>query len=142
MREIGTGFAAEIGARNNAYVDFVAELGEDTGRRPPDAVSARFVNPRADSDIVFDAVRKLDELLPFELERQVAGVGVLVGNLLDERRIVPGLQMGADLAGTRLMQVADKFEGFGRAADRKIEDEGRPHAISFEDPLRPILAFD
>src|SRR6202007_2947471 len=114
-----------------AYVDFVAELGEDTGRCPPDAVSARFVNPRADSDIGFDAVRKLDELFPFELERQVAGIGVLIGNLLDQRRIVPGLQMGADLADAGAMQIADDLEGFGRAADRKIEDESRPHAVSF-----------
>ena len=68
MREVGAEFAGEIGARNNAYVDFVAELGEDTGRRPPDAVSARFVDARAHSDIGFDAVRKVDELFAFELD--------------------------------------------------------------------------
>ena len=142
MREVGAEFAGEIGARNNAYVDFVAELGEDTGRRPPDAVSARFVDARAHSDIGFDAVRKVDELFAFELDWQVAGIGVLIGNLLDQRRIVPGLQVGADLASAGAMQVADELEGFGRAADRKIEDEGRPHAISFEDPLRTTLRFD
>jgi hypothetical protein len=37
-------------------------------------------------------VRQLDELFPFELEWQVAGIGVLIGSLLDERRIVPGLR--------------------------------------------------
>src|SRR5580693_706365 len=122
MRKIGTEFAAEIGARNNAYVDFVAELSEDTGRRPPGAVSACFVNARTHSDIGLDAVGKVDKLFPFELEWQVAGIGVLIGNLLDQRRIVPGLQVGADLAGAGAMQVANKLEGVGRTADRKIED--------------------
>src|ERR1700719_3885995 len=142
MREVGAEFAAEIGARNNTYVDFVAEFGEDTGRPPPDAVSARFVNARTHSDIGLDAIRKMDELFAFELEWQVAGIRVLISDLLDQRRIVPGLQVGADLAGAGAMQIADELEGLGRAADRKIEDEGRPYAVSFEDPLRTILASD
>src|SRR5271163_3109164 len=142
MPEVGAEFAGEIGARNNADIDFVAELGEDAGSRPPDAVSARFVDARAHSDISLDTLRQLDKLFPFELEWQVARIGVLVSNLLDQRWIVPGLQVGADLASAGAMQIAHELECFGRAADRKIEDEGRPHAISFEDPLRTILAFD
>jgi hypothetical protein len=84
----------------------------------------------------------MDELFAFELEWQVAGIRVLISDLLDQRRIVPGLQVGADLARARAMQIADELEGFGRAADRKIEDEGRPYVISFKDPLRTILVFD
>jgi len=89
-----------------------------------------------------NTARQSDELFPFQLEWQVAGIGVLISNLLDERRIVPGLQVGADLAGAGAMQIADELERLERAADRKIKDESRPHAVSFEDPLRTILAFD
>src|SRR5437588_4114633 len=104
-------------------VAFVSEFGEDAGGRLSDPVSARFINARAHSDIAFDATRQLNQLFPFELEGQIAGIGVLIGNLLDQRRIVPGLQVCADLAGARAMQVADELECFGRAADRKMEAE-------------------
>src|SRR5207244_8239711 len=82
MRKIGSEFTGEIGARNNAYVDLVAELGENPASRPPDAVSARFIDARADPDIAFDTVRRLDQLFTFEIEGQIAGTAVLVGHLL------------------------------------------------------------
>src|SRR5437868_5957840 len=142
MREIRAEFTGEIVARDHAHVDFVSEFGEDAGGRLSDPVSARFINARAHSDIAFNATRQLNQLFPFELEGQIAGIGVLISNLLDQGRIVPGLQVCADLAGAGAMQVADELECFGRAADRKIEDEGRPYAISLEYPLRTILVFD
>src|SRR5215470_1251511 len=48
--------------------------------------------------------------------------------------------MGTDLADARAMQIADKLVCFRCAADRVIEDEGRPHAITSEDLLGSILA--
>src|SRR5215471_19398638 len=48
--------------------------------------------------------------------------------------------MGTDLADARVMQIADKLVCFRCAADRVIEDEGRPHAITSEDLLGSILA--
>src|SRR6516162_10491720 len=48
--------------------------------------------------------------------------------------------MGTDLADVRVMQIADILVCFRRAADRVIEDEGRPHPITSEDLLGSILA--
>ena len=138
----GAEFAGKIGARNDAHVDFVAELSKYTVRSPPDTVSACFVDARAHSNIRFDAVRQLDQFLPFELEREIAGIGVLIGDLLDQRRIVPGLQVSADFARPGAMQITKKLVCFGCAADGVIEHEGRPHGISLEDPQRPILTSD
>src|SRR5206468_7331911 len=138
MGEIGAEFAGEIVAGDDAHVDLVAEFAEDTRRPPADAISPGLVDAWAYPEILFDAASQLDQLLAFELERQVAGIGVLVGDLLDQGRIVPGLQVSADLAGTGAMQIADEFVCFGRAADGIIENKGRPHGISLEDPLRSV----
>ncbi len=97
---------------------------------------------RSDSDIFLNAAGQLDQLLPFELEREVARIGVLVRYLLDQWRIIPGLQVGPDFAGARAMQIADKLVRLRRAAYGIIEDEGRSDIVSLKNPLRFILAFD
>jgi hypothetical protein len=142
VREIGAELAAEISVRNDADIDFIAEFGEDPRSRVSDAVSTRFVDPGSHADILFNAVGQPDQLLALQVGGQIAGIRVLVGDPLDQRRIVPRLQVGADFASTRTIEIADELVGFPRAADRVIEDEGRPDSISVKDPLCSILAFN
>src|SRR6516165_4802733 len=142
MREIGPEFAGEIGAGDDAHVDLVAELCKDVRRCPADPISARFVDAWTDPDILLNAEGQSDQLLPFELERQIAGIGILVRHRLDQGWIIPGLQMGADFADPRVMQIADELVCLRCAAHWVVEDEGRPNVVSLEDPLRLGLAFD
>jgi glycosyltransferase involved in cell wall biosynthesis len=48
--------------------------------------------------------------------------------------------MGTDFADARIVQIADEFVCFRRAADRVIEDKSRPHVITSKDLLGSILA--
>ena len=142
MQKIGTEFAAQIGARYDAHIDFISQLGENARGCRPDAISARLVDARPYAEICFDRARQLEQLFSFQLKRQVAGVGILVCPRFDKGRIVPGLQMGADFASSCAMRLANELVRLRRAADRVVEDEGRPNTVSSEDLLRSILVFD
>ena len=142
MGEIRPELFAQIGAGNHADVDFIPELGQYSCGSAADAIAARFVYARLDPDVFGDDGGQVSELFALEVSRQVAGIRVSVGRRLDKRRVVPGLQMSANFARPRLVQVADELVAFGRAADRVIEDKGRSHPIACEDRLGLGLALD
>jgi hypothetical protein len=111
---------AEVGTWDHANIDLVAEFGENARRRAANAVSAGFINAWSYSDIFVNASGQLDQLLPLKFRRQVPRIGVLVRLLLDERRIIPRMEMSSNFASARLVQIAERLEAFGRAADRVI----------------------
>src|SRR5262249_43519089 len=134
MAKIGTELATQIGARHDADIDLVAELGEEFGRRRADAVAARLVDARPLAEVALDRLRQDGKLLALEHAGKIAGIGVVFGDLLAEGRGVPRLQVRADLATPRAQQLLDRLVPLARVADRKIKDEGRLDAVAGIEP--------
>src|SRR5262249_19302649 len=124
MGEVRAKLRRQISAGDHAQVDLVAEIGEDALRRSADTIAAGFVDPRSCADVLLDYPAQLDKLLLLQCKRQVAWIGVLISLRFNKGRVIPGLQMGPDLARARAMIIADNLIGLWRAADRIVQDIG------------------
>src|SRR5439155_8994286 len=142
MGEVRPELRRKIGTGNNTQVDLVPEFGKDARRRVADPVSAGFVDPRLNADVLLDDARQLYQLFALEFKWQIAGIGVFVGFWFHKGRVIPGLEVGTDFAGTRAMKIADNLVGLRRAAHGIVEDICWSDLVSFEDPLHLQLRLD
>ncbi|HVT23732.1 MAG TPA: hypothetical protein VHD95_03830 [Rhizomicrobium sp.] len=97
-------------ARKNTAIDFIFQIFENFGCRGSGTISAGTIQSRTHIEILFDHVRELFELLPFQTGRKVSGEGIAFADFFFVRRRHPGVKLCTDIASTRLQEFAQRPE--------------------------------
>ena len=130
--EVGTAVGGETGVGNDAGVHLVAQLLQQGGGVGSEAVAPGPVDFGSRAEIDGDRLGQGRQLAPFQLARQVAGVGVGPRHHLVIGRVDPGMEMGADLAFPHLHQPPEHRHRSGRRRHRPIHQIGGNNAPTVE----------
>ena len=84
---------AEVGARDDAGVDLIAECQEALRRALTDAIAPRAIDGRTQAEILGDRLGQDFKLPAFQIGRQIARIGVSRIDRLVMGRIDPRMKM-------------------------------------------------
>jgi hypothetical protein len=124
--------------RHDTGVYDVAEPLQDIRSSRSDAIATDAINARAHPEAIFDRVGEDPQLLELERERQVSRKAVDRIDLLEEPRIDPGVQLGADLASCVLQVIGERRVPVLLAGNRIVEHIDGDPAVALEYGVRQI----